>query len=98
MKKTIAVLLMLIFTLSASISFAGDDMVDQAYHYYNKGMMTEAIEAMKEASADDPTPGQLYFIGYAYYKLQNFKDARKYFEMSYEINADYDPMANRPMK
>jgi tetratricopeptide (TPR) repeat protein len=93
MKKTITIVLMLLFMFSASICGANEEMVDKAYYFYNKGMMHDAIEVMKEASGDNPTAGQLYFIGYAYYKLQDFKNARKYFDMSYKVNSDFDPMA-----
>lgn len=96
MKKIIFVFLLLL--LSTSICVADEDMIRKAYSYYNRGMMVEAIEIMKEASAEDPTPGQLYFIGYAYYKLQDFKNARKYFDKAYNINKEHNPMKGSKME
>jgi tetratricopeptide (TPR) repeat protein len=47
---------------------------------------------MKELAAKEPDPGKFYFIGYAYYKLQDFKKSREYFNKAYEANPDYDVM------
>jgi Flp pilus assembly protein TadD len=66
--------------------------VEQAYSLYNQGRMLEAIDVMKEVASVEPDSGKYYFIGYAYYKLQDFKSARKYFNKAYEVNPNYDVM------
>ncbi len=96
MKKTVLMIMMLLLT--ASICRADDASLKRAYTYYNQGRMVEAIEVMKEVSAENPTPGQLYFIGYAYYKLQDFTNARRYFNEAYSLKTEYDPMKGDTME
>ena len=90
MKKTLFTILLLL--LSVSICSADEDLMKKAYSYYYQGKMAQAIVLMQEASAGNPAPEQLYFIGYAYYKLKDFSNARKYFDEAYKLNNNYAPV------
>lgn len=81
--------------LSASICRADEDLMKKAYSYYYQGKMAQAIVLMQEASAENPTPEQLYFIGYAYYKLKDFSNSRKYFDEAYKLDKGYDPIKKK---
>lgn len=90
MKKILFTILLLF--LSASICMADEALMKKAYAYYYQGKMAQAIVLMQEASAGNPTPEQLYFIGYAYYKLKDFTNSRKYFDEAYRLDNNYVPV------
>lgn len=94
-KIMFAAILMSLF--SASVCFAADDMTKKAYSYYFRGKMREAVETMKEASGNNPDAGQLYFIGYAYYKMGDYKNAKEYFNEAYKLNKEYNPKNKEKM-
>src|SRR4030043_1216440 len=59
--------------------------------YYNTGKYKEAINLLKIYIAKRPEPSAYYRIGYALYKLKQFNEANKYFEMTYLIDQTFSP-------
>ncbi|MFH1704160.1 MAG: DUF5684 domain-containing protein [Nitrospirota bacterium] len=64
---------------------------DTAIQYYNTGKYKEAINLLKIYIAKRPEPSAYYRIGYALYKLKQFNEANKYFEMTYLIEPTFSP-------
>jgi len=64
---------------------------DTAIQYYNTGKYKEAINLLKIYIAKRPEPSAYYRIGYALYKLKQFNEANKYFEMTYLIDQTFSP-------
>jgi hypothetical protein len=64
---------------------------DTAIQYYNTGKYKEAINLLKIYTAKRPEPSAYYRIGYALYKLKQFNEANKYFEMTYLIDSTFSP-------
>lgn len=64
---------------------------DTAVQYYNTGKYREAINLLKIYVAKRPEPSAYYRIGYALYKLKQFDEANKYFEMTYLIDPEFSP-------
>ncbi|GAB4541768.1 MAG: hypothetical protein Fur0020_11240 [Thermodesulfovibrionia bacterium] len=83
------VILFIIFT--SSISYA-DDSLQKAYSLYYKGRMQEAIRLMKDYVDKNPDPKVIYFIGYAYYKIRDMENARRYFKDAYLIDPHFSPV------
>lgn len=64
---------------------------DTAIQYYNSGKYKEAISLLKIYVAKKPDASAYYRIGYALYKLRQFDEANKYFEMTYLIEPTFSP-------
>src|SRR4030043_562971 len=64
---------------------------DTAVQFYNTGKYKEAINLLKIYIAKRPEPSAYYRIGYALYKLKQFNEANKYFEMTYLIEPTFSP-------
>jgi hypothetical protein len=64
---------------------------DSAVQFYNAGKYKEAVNLLKIYIAKRPEPSAYYRIGYALYKLRQFDEANKYFEMTYLIEPTFSP-------
>ena len=64
---------------------------DTAVQFYNAGKYKEAVNLLKIYVAKRPEPAAYYRIGYALYKLRQFNEANKYFEMTYLIETTFSP-------
>jgi len=88
----IIVLAALLFLMSFSLCWADDMSLQKAYSLYNQGKMEAAIEIMDDYVKEHPDARELYFLGYAYYKIKKMDMARKYFEEAYLIDPDFVPI------
>jgi len=90
--KFISLILMIMMVLTFSVSMAQQAPLEKAYSLYYKGETESAIELMEEYVSNNPDPGTLYFLGYAYYELQDMEKAREYFDRAYKAKTFYSPM------
>ncbi|UCD35712.1 MAG: tetratricopeptide repeat protein [Nitrospiraceae bacterium] len=89
----VLVLVLTIAVLSIlSPAFAEESGVKRAYDLYYRGDKEAAITMMEEYVRDNPDPGALYFLGYAYYEKKDMEKAREYFTKSYSMKDFYSPM------
>jgi tetratricopeptide (TPR) repeat protein len=92
--KVITLFFAVLFLLmSFSICPAQEVSLQEAYALYYKGEKDRAISAMEDYAADNPDPGVLYFLGYAYYEMQQMEKAREYFTKAYKHKDFFSPMA-----
>ena len=94
MRQIVFVTIML-FTLcvvSETILAETDTEYEKAIQYYNSGKFDEAIRLLKVYVKKRPEPSAYYRMGYALYKLKQFKEANKYFEMTYLIDPMFSPI------
>jgi tetratricopeptide (TPR) repeat protein len=91
MSKVILLVLVIVM-VSSSLCMADDGDLKKAYSYYFQGRMEEAISIMDEYVREHPDARILYFIGYAYYELKDFENARRYFEDAYLIDPEFTPI------
>ena len=88
-----AMLVLALVLIFSSVCMAQD--LSKAYSLYYQGKMKEAIKIMEDYVAEHPDARVLYFIGYSYYEMKDFKMARKYFEEAYLIDPNFTPIPER---
>jgi tetratricopeptide (TPR) repeat protein len=59
---------------------------------YYKGEKEAAIKMMEEYVQDNPDPRVYYFLGYAYYEMEEMDKANKYFTEAYRLKDFYSPV------
>jgi len=93
MKKFSFIIILVFFILNIFyISFAETDKeYETAIQYYNAGKYRESINLFKVYVTKRPEPSAYYRIGYALYKLRQFDEANKYFEMTYLVDPLFSP-------
>ncbi len=93
MKKFFFIIIILVILFSfINISIAETNKeYDTAIQYYNTGKYREAINLLKIYVSKRPEPSAYYRIGYALYKLKEFDEANKYFEMTYLVDPAFSP-------
>src|SRR3989304_9517440 len=93
MKKFVFIIITFFLVLGITdILFAETNTeYDSAVQFYNAGKYKEAINLLKIYVAKRPEPSAYYRIGYALYKLKQFNEANKYFEMTYLIDPTFSP-------
>ncbi len=91
--KIIIMVSIILSLLIPSLGFAQDSPLEKAYSLYYKGKKLEAIKVMKEHAESNPSPEAFYFLGYAYYELEQFKKASQYFNNAFSRKPFYSPMA-----
>lgn len=91
MRKIILLVLMMVI-ISSSLCLANDVPLQKAYSYYFQGKMVEAIAIMEDYASKHPDARVLYFIGYAYYELKDFRNANRYFRDAYLVDPDFTPL------
>jgi tetratricopeptide (TPR) repeat protein len=90
--KFISLILMIMIVLTSSVSMAQQAPLEKAYSLYYEGETEAAIELMEDFVRDNPDPGALYFLGYAYYELQDMEKAGEYFNRAFKAESFYSPM------
>jgi len=92
MKKVVFIITVFLVLGLTDILFAETNTeYDSAVQFYNAGKYKEAINLLKIYVAKRPEPSAYYRIGYALYKLKQFNEANKYFEMTYLIAPTFSP-------
>lgn len=89
--KAITSVIILFTLITFSTSYANDSL-KKAYSLYYKGKMKDAIKIMDEYVAKNPDPKAMYFIGYAYYRIGDIENARRYFKDAYLIEPRLSPV------
>ncbi len=84
--------LMIVSVLAAPVCFASESDLQEAYALYYRGEKETAIKMMEEAVRERPDPGVFYFLGYAYYEMQQMDRANEYFGEAFRLKDFYSPM------
>ncbi len=92
--RIIAFIILLLF-MSVPLCMANDASLNRAYSLYFQGKMEEAIKIMEDQVKDNPDAKVLYFIGYAYYELNQMDTAMKYFRQAYLVDPDFTPIEKK---
>ncbi len=87
-----SIMVFALFALSDTLIAKTDTEYETALQYYNSGKFKEAIRLLKVYVEKRPEPSAYYRIGYALYKLKQFKEANKYFDMTYLIDPMFSPI------
>ncbi len=90
--KILTLVITAILCISLSFIPAHADMVGQAYSLYYKGDKAEAISMIEDYVRDNPGPQAYYFLGYAYYEMQEMEKSREYFTKAYRMKSFYSPV------
>jgi tetratricopeptide (TPR) repeat protein len=78
--------------ISFSVCLANESPLEKAYTLYYKGEKEAAINMIEDYVKETPDVKALYFLGYAYYEMQDMEKARKYFDEAYRLKSFYSPM------
>ena len=81
--------------VSFSLCLANESSLEQAYSLYYKGEKEAAISMIEDSVRETPDVKALYFLGYAYYEMQNMEKAREYFDEAYRLKSFYSPMESK---
>jgi tetratricopeptide (TPR) repeat protein len=79
--------------MSFSLSLAQEDALKEAYSLYYKGQKETAIKIMEEYVVENPDPAVFYFLGYAYYEMEQMDRAAQYFNRAFVRSPFYSPMS-----
>ncbi|MBI5665715.1 MAG: tetratricopeptide repeat protein [Nitrospirae bacterium] len=90
--KIIIPVLILVSMLAVSFCWADEAAVKEAYSLYYQGKKTAAIEKMEAYVSENPDPGALYFLGYAYYEKKDMDKANEYFNKAFRLKDFYSPI------
>lgn len=82
----------LILLMSFSLCLAQEASLEEAYSLYHKGEKEKAIAIMEDYVEDNPDPGVLYFLGYAYYEMKQMDKSREYFTKAYKSKDFFSPI------
>ncbi len=66
-----------------------DLIIGEANYYLKKKDHANFIKAMERAFALEPKPEYAYNIGFGYYSLKDYDNARKWFKKAVELKPDY---------
>ena len=90
--KVIAVALLIFSLMSFSLCMAATSPVEEAYTLFYKGEVDKAIELVEAYVEDTPDAGAYYFLGYAYYEMEQMDKAMEYFSKSFKLKSFYSPL------
>ena len=93
MKVLTLFLAVLFLLMSFSFCWAQDTSLKEAYSLYYKGDKEMALEMMEDYVEQNPDPDVFYFLGYAYYEMQQMDKANDYFSKAYKRKDFYSPMS-----
>jgi tetratricopeptide (TPR) repeat protein len=96
--KIIAVITAILVMMSFSLSLAQEDALKKAYSLYYKGQKETAIKIMEEYVVENPDPAVFYFLGYAYYEMEQMDRAAQYFNRAFVRSPFYSPMSEEEEK
>ena len=66
--------------------------LEQAYSLFYKGDKAEAISMIEDYVKDNPEPQAFYFLGYAYYEMQEMDKSRESFTKAYKMKSFFSPI------
>lgn len=75
-----------------SVCWANEAALEKAYSLYYKGDREAAISMAEAYVEDSPDANAFYFLGYAYYEMQEMDKAREYFDEAYSMKSFFSPM------
>jgi len=90
--KIIIPLFIIVSLLSVSVCLGNEVALKEAYSLYYKGQKEAAIEKMEAYVSENPDPGALYFLGYAYYEKKDMVRANEYFGKAFRLKDFYSPI------
>jgi len=93
--KFIVIVVAVLCFLSFSLCVANESPLEQAYSLYYKGEKETAISMIEDYVKETPDVKALYFLGYAYYEMQNMERAREYFDEAFRLKSFYSPMESK---
>ncbi|RJR17586.1 MAG: tetratricopeptide repeat protein [Nitrospiraceae bacterium] len=91
--KIIIPLFIIVSLLSVSVCLANEVALKEAYSLYYKGQKDAAIEKMEAYVSENPEPGVLYFLGYAYYEKKDMVRANEFFSKAFRLKDFYSPVS-----
>jgi TolA-binding protein len=68
------------------------ETLEEAYSLYYKGDKADAISMIEDYVRDNPEPKAYYFLGYAYYEMQEMDKSREYFTKAYKMKSFFSPI------
>jgi len=68
------------------------ETLEQAYSLFYKGDKAEAISMIEDYVKDNPEPQAFYFLGYAYYEMQEMDKSRESFTKAYKMKSFFSPI------
>jgi TolA-binding protein len=93
--RLFALALVILCFIFSSLSWAQKTPLEQAYSLYYKGDKVAAIEVVEDYIKDNREPNAYYFLGYAYYEMQQMDKAREYFSEAFKLRDFYSPMEKK---
>ncbi len=90
--RVIVMVVMILSLMLPSLCLAQDAAIEKARSLYYKGEKLEAIKMMEEYAESNPGPEVYYFLGYAYYELEQFKKSSRYFNDAFSRKPFYSPI------
>ena len=91
--KIVIMAAMILSLMLPALCLAEDAPFEKAYSLLYQGKEQDAIDIMLEYAETNPSPEVFYFIGYAYYEMEQFKKSAQYFNEAFSRKAFYSPMA-----
>lgn len=93
--KFIGFVVVVLCLVSFSLCLANESSLEQAYSLYYKGEKETAISMIEDYVKETPDVKALYFLGYAYYEMQNMEKSRQYFDEAFRLKSFYSPMESK---
>lgn len=91
--KRVSLILAVMTFVSFSVCRADESALQKAYSLYYKGDKQTAIQMIEDYVQESPDPEVYYFLGYAYYEMQEMDKANHYFKEAYRLKSFYSPMS-----
>ena len=93
--KIVTLVLAVVVLISLSFVAVHAENLEQAYSLYYKGDKAEAISMIEDYVKMNPEPQAYYFLGYAYYEMQEMEKSREYFTKAYKMKSFYSPIPEK---
>jgi TolA-binding protein len=93
--KIITLVITAVLFISLTFIPAHAETLEQAYSLFYKGDRAEAISMIEGYVKDNPEPQAYYFLGYAYYEMQDMDKSREYFIKAYKMKSFYSPIPEK---
>ena len=90
--KIITLVITAVLLISLSFIPVLAETLEQAYSLFYKGERAEAISLIEDYVKGNPAPQAYYFLGYAYYEMQEMDKSREYFTKAYKMKSFYSPI------
>jgi len=90
--KIITIVITAFLFISLSFIPVHAETLEQAYSLFYKGDKAEAISMIEDYVKDNPEPQAFYFLGYAYYEMQEMDKSRESFTKAYKMKSFFSPI------